>query len=144
MCSTKGAKMNPINSLVIEGNLVRDAIVKETQNGNYVSNFSIAVNRSVKTHNGEVHKEVSFFDVETWGDLAKDMSKKGTRGTRIRMVGRIKQNRWTGSDGKNYSRINIIADHIEFISQKKNETSEDLIPEHIANEVEVKEEVIAF
>lgn len=136
--------MNPINSLVIEGNLVRDAIVKETQNGNYVSNFSIAVNRSVKTHNGEVHKEVSFFDVETWGDLAKDMSKKGTRGTRIRMVGRIKQNRWTGSDGKNYSRINIIADHIEFISQKKNENSEDVIPEHIANEVEVKEEVIAF
>ena len=136
--------MNPINSLVIEGNLVRDAIVKETQNGNYVSNFSIAVNRSVKTHNGEVHKEVSFFDVETWGDLAKDMSKKGTRGTRIRMVGRIKQNRWTGSDGKNYSRINIIADHIEFISQKKNETCEDVIPEHIANEVEVKEEVIAF
>ena len=136
--------MNPINSLVIEGNLVRDAIVKETQNGNYVSNFSIAVNRSVKTHNGEVHKEVSFFDVETWEDLAKDMSKKGTRGTRIRMVGRIKQNRWTGSDGKNYSRINIIADHIEFISQKKNENSEDVIPEHIANEVEVKEEVIAF
>ncbi len=136
--------MNAINSLVIEGNLVRDAIFKETQNGNCVSNFSIAVNRSVKTHNGEVHKEVSFFDVETWGDLAKDMSKKGLRGTRIRMVGRIKQNRWTGSDGKNYSRINIIADHIEFISQKKNEPSENVIPEHLANEVEVKEEIIAF
>lgn len=136
--------MNTINSLVIEGNLVKDAIFKETQNGNYVSNFSIAVNRSVKTHNGETHKEVSFFDVETWGDLAKDMSKKGLRGSRIRMVGRIKQNRWTGSDGKNYSRINIIAEHIEFITQKKNEPSEDVIPEHIANEVEVKEEVIAF
>ena len=63
--------MNGINSLVIEGNLVRDAVIKETSSGNVVSNFSIAVNRSVKTHNGETHKEVSFFDIEAWGDLAK-------------------------------------------------------------------------
>ena len=41
--------MNGINSLVIEGNLVRDAVIKETSSGNVVSNFSIAVNRSVKT-----------------------------------------------------------------------------------------------
>ena len=136
--------MNSINSLVIEGNLVRDAIIKETQNGNCVSNFSIAVNRSIKTHNGEVHKEVSFFDAEAWGELAKIIAKKGLRGTRVRMVGRIKQNRWTGSDGKNYSRINIITDHIEFVKKPKDESDEQVINEHLAKEIEDKEEVIAF
>ena len=138
--------MNSINSLVIEGNLVRDAVIKETANGNCVSNFSIAVNRSVKTHNGEIHKEVSFFDIETWGDLAKIMSQKGQRGARIRTVGIIKQNRWTGSDGKNYSRICIIADHIEFIKKPKEESSIEEIPEHSAlkEEIEAKEELIVF
>lgn len=136
--------MNAINSLVIEGNLVKDAVIKETQNGNCVSNFSIAVNRSVKTHNGEIHKEVSFFDVETWGELAKIMVKKGHKGTRIRMVGRIKQNRWTGTDGKNYSRINIIADHVEFVKQSKEENNEQTNHEQLVNSIDVKEEVIAF
>ncbi len=138
--------MNGINSLVIEGNLVRDAVIKETANGNCVSNFSIAVNRSVKTHNGETHKEVSFFDIETWGDLAKITAKKGQRGARIRAVGRIKQNRWTGSDGKNYSRISIIADHIEFIKKPKEESAIEEIPEHssLKEEVAEKEEVIVF
>ena len=138
--------MNGINSLVIEGNLVRDAVIKETSSGNVVSNFSIAVNRSVKTHNGETHREVSFFDIEAWGDLAKISAKKGQRGVRIRAVGRIKQNRWTGSDGKNYSRICIIADHIEYIKKPKEESSIEEIPEHSAlkEEVESKEELIVF
>jgi single-strand DNA-binding protein len=89
---------------------------------------------------------VSFFDIEVWGDLAKISAKKGQRGVRIRAVGRIKQNRWTGSDGKNYSRICIIADHIEFIKKPKEESSIEEIPEHssLIEEVETKEELIVF
>lgn len=32
----------------------------------------------------------------------------------VRVVGRLKQNRWTDKDGKRTSRINVVADHVEF------------------------------
>jgi single-strand DNA-binding protein len=35
----------------------------------------------------------------------------------LRVVGRIKQNRWVGSDGKNTSKVTIIAEHIELKPQ---------------------------
>ena len=63
--------MNLINSLVIEGNIVRDPLYKETAKGNSLCTFSIASNRAYKSSEGSLEKEVSYFDVETWGNLAK-------------------------------------------------------------------------
>ena len=31
-------------------------------------------------------------------------------------MGRLKQDRWTGSDGKNHSRVAIVAEHVEYRS----------------------------
>ena len=138
--------MNQLNSIIIEGNLAQEPELTKTPSGMEVCNLPIAVNRFHKNSNGEEINEVSFFDIEAWGDLAKISAKKGQRGVRIRAVGRIKQNRWTGSDGKNYSRICIIADHIEYIKKPKEEASIEEIPEHSAlkEEVESKEELIVF
>lgn len=106
--------MDSINSVVIEGNLVRDVTFKETTKGTHLCTFSIAANRNFTSSNGDISKEVSYFDVETWGAVADECVKKGEKGRGIRLVGRLKQNRWTGTDGKNYSRITIIAEHAEF------------------------------
>ena len=35
------------------------------------------------------------------------------------MVGRLKQDRWTDPDGKPHSRVEIVAEHVEFKPQKK-------------------------
>jgi len=32
----------------------------------------------------------------------------------VRVVGRLKQDRWNGADGKSHSRITIVAEHVEF------------------------------
>lgn len=120
--------MDSINSVVIEGNLVRDVTFKETSKGTHLCTFSIAANRNFTSANGDISKEVSYFDVETWGAVADECIKKGEKGRGIRLVGRLKQNRWTGSDGKNYSRITIIAEHAEFraaFKKKEQDSSSD-------------------
>lgn len=133
--------MNTINSLVIEGNIVRDSEQKETNTGKQLCTFSIAANRSLKTANGEETKEVSYFDVETWGKVAEACGKQGTKGRGVRVIGRLKQNRWAGSDGKNYSRVTIIAEHVEFKpvfnNEKKTESVEVPTSEAVLNEVPV-------
>jgi len=110
--------MNNLNSILIEGNLVRDPETRETPKGTPVCQFSVASNRFFK-QNDDYEKEVSFFDVETWSMLAKNCSQSLHKGRGVRVVGRLKQDRWTGTDGKQYSKIKIIAEHVEFKPELK-------------------------
>lgn len=109
----KETEMKDLNSLLLEGNVVRDPVMKDTPSGKHVCTFTIGANRFYKLSDG-YGEEVSYFDIETWGKLADLCGENCTTGRGVRVVGRLKQNRWTGSDGKQYSRINIVAEHVEF------------------------------
>jgi single-strand DNA-binding protein len=112
--------MNNLNSILIEGNLVKDPILTKTESGSNVCNFPIASNRYYK--NGtDMEKEVSFFDIECWAKLAEASHAKGRKGRGVRIVGRLKQSRWTSTDGKPCSRVTIVAEHIEFRPDFKKE-----------------------
>ncbi|MDR1565944.1 MAG: single-stranded DNA-binding protein [Treponema sp.] len=104
---------NNINSILIEGNLVRDPLYRATAKGTPICTFSLASNRFYK-HDSQMEQEVSFFDVEAWSKLAENCYSLGRKGRGVRVVGRLKQDRWTGADGKAHSRISIVAEHVEF------------------------------
>lgn len=106
--------MNQLNSLIIEGNVVRAAELSEPTAGFKVCKFPVAVNRWYKNRNGESVSEVSYFDVETYGRMAEICEKQGAKGRGVRVVGRLKQDRWKDSDGKNISKIYVVAEHIEY------------------------------
>jgi single-strand DNA-binding protein len=40
-------------------------------------------------------------------------------------VGRLKQDRWTDPDGKPHSRVEIVAEHVEFRPQLKKQDGEE-------------------
>jgi len=61
-----------------------------------------------------MEKEVGFFDVEAWGKLAEACSNHGRKGRGVRVVGRLKQDRWVGTDGKNHAKVAIVAEHVEY------------------------------
>ncbi len=106
--------MDDFNSIVLEGHVVRDPDSKTTPKGTNVCSFPIAVNRAYRSSTGERKEEVSFFDVETWGNLAEQCATGCNKGRGIRVAGRLKQNRWQDSEGKTQSRIKIIAEHVDF------------------------------
>jgi single-strand DNA-binding protein len=116
----KEAFMNNLNSVLIEGNLVRDPLLRSTPKGTPLCTFSLASNRFFKQDSG-MEKEVSFLDVEAWGKLADHCYNLGHKGRGVRVVGRLKQDRWIGSDGKNHSRVTIVAEHVEFRPDFKKE-----------------------
>ncbi|MCL1815932.1 MAG: single-stranded DNA-binding protein [Treponema sp.] len=105
--------MNNLNSILIEGNLVREPLFRTTPKGTPLCTFTLASNRFFKQDSG-LEKEVSFFDVETWAKLAECCNNLGRKGRGARVVGRLKQERWSGSDGKSHSKVTIVAEHVEF------------------------------
>jgi len=114
--------MNNLNSILVEGNMVREPVYRTTPKGTPVCNFRLASNRFYIQDSG-VEKEVSFFDIETWTKLAEACNSLGRKGRGVRVVGRLKEDRWTDNEGKHHSRIKIIADHVEFRPEFKKDTA---------------------
>ena len=105
--------MNGLNSLIIEGNMVKDPVLGETNKGTSFCTFTIASNRSYVLNNESV-QEVSYFDIEAWTQMAQMCKEYGARGRGVRVVGRLKQDRWIGKDGKSCSKVKVVAEHVEF------------------------------
>ncbi len=105
--------MNGINQIIIEGNVVRQPEKRQGLSFS-VCSFPIAVNRAVRTADGKTSDEVSFFDVDAFGNIAESTCKYATKGRGIRIVGHLKQNRWKDESGKSHSKTKIIAEHIDY------------------------------
>ena len=118
--------MNSLNSILIEGNLTKEPVVSETPRGTNVCNFRVATNRFYK-RDEEMQKEVSYFDVEAWSRLAERCGEYLEKGRGVRVVGRLREDRWTTSDGQPRSRVKIVAEHVEFKPRfKKSEEQGEL------------------
>jgi len=105
--------------------MVRDPLIRSTPNGTSVCNFTIACNRFFRQEAG-FEKETSFVDIEAWGKLAELCGAKGHKGRSVRVVGRLRQDRWVNSGGENRSRVVIVAEHIEYRFQINTEDSPEM------------------
>ena len=97
---------------------MQDTELKYTPKGSAVCSFSLASNRYFK-QDEETQKEVSFFEVTTWARLAEVCGEYLKKGRGVRVVGRLKQDRWTSPEGQGRSKVSIVAEHVEFKPQLK-------------------------
>ena len=95
--------MNALNSLIIEGHIV-DVDVNEK---NII--FTIDTSRTYKDSKGQEITDHYEFKVLCFMVEHKQWF---TRGRGVRIVGRLKQNKWF--DEKWHSEVIIVAEHIEF------------------------------
>jgi single-strand DNA-binding protein len=112
--------MNSLNSVLLEGNLTRDPELRYTPKGTAVCSFSIASNRHFKQEE-EYQEEVSYFDVTTWSHLAEVCGEYLRKGRGVRVVGRLKQDRWNDAEGNGRSKVLVVAEHVEFRPERKKE-----------------------
>ena len=116
--------MNQTNSIVIDGNLVKDGTFSEPKTGFKVYRMSVAVNRWYKNENGESVDKVSYFEAEAYGNAAEFCNKYCKKGSPVRIVGRLQQDRWTTKEGKSDSKVYVVAEHIELLKRPGMEAAE--------------------
>ena len=120
--------MNSLNSVLIEGNLVRDPEKKELESGSKLCLFSVATNRYFNQDN-EKKSEVSFFDIEVWNKTAEICMKTLSKGRGVRVVGRLKQDRWADKEGRSHSKIKVVGESVEFKTKFDKKPSEVAVEE---------------
>ncbi|HIC97369.1 MAG TPA: single-stranded DNA-binding protein [Aquificaceae bacterium] len=113
-----------LNKVLIIGWLTSDPVVKYLPSGTAVAEFGVAWNRRYRIDE-EWKEESHFFDVKAYGRLAEDLSSRLSKGYQVIVEGRLSQDRWTGQDGKNYSRVRIVAESVRIIRKPKLEEVEE-------------------
>ena len=103
---------NDLNSLILEGVVSGEPLLVKTSD---VLNFTVETTRYYKNRAGEDVEEKSQFKVVVYGRMCKLSLKDGSG---VRVVGRLKQNKWTDSEGASHSEVQIVAEHIEIKKTK--------------------------
>ena len=64
-------------------------------------------------------EEVSFIEAVTAGKLATVCAEHLSKGRGVRLVGRIKQERWEDVEDESRSKVVIVAEHVEFQPRRR-------------------------
>jgi single-strand DNA-binding protein len=114
--------MADFNRVYVIGNLVKDPEMKDISSTRKVTNFTVAVNRKWKGSEGEEGSEVSYLDCAAYGKKAEIIDQYFSKGRRIFVEGRLKQDKWEDKETKKtHSKIRIVVENFHFMDSKKQE-----------------------
>jgi single-strand DNA-binding protein len=119
-----------INKVIIKGNISNEVELKQTQGGNSVCSFNVAVNRYSKDPTET--KKVDFFTVVAWQAKAEFVSRYFKKGSGIVIVGRLENREWMDKQGNKRISTEIIAEEIDFAGgeakAEKKEAAKPYVP----------------
>lgn len=111
-----------LNKVFISGNLTRSPELRQTQGGTSVLTLGVAVNERRKNpKTGEWEDHPNFVDCTMFGDRAKAVSRYLSKGSKVAIEGRLRYRSWE-KDGQKRSKLEVVVDEIEFMSQRKAES----------------------
>lgn len=109
-----------MNSVQVLGNLTRNPQIRVTKTGRTVASFSVAVNRSYTTPQGETRELTDFINVVAWGGLAEAVGNQLKKGTRVFVEGRYSTRNYEAQDGSRRYATEVAANLIAIPLQTKN------------------------
>ena len=71
------------NKVILMGNLTADPETRTTPNGQNVTSFSLAINRTWNNANGERQEETSFINCTAWGKTGETIAKYVSKGRQV-------------------------------------------------------------
>ena len=98
-----------MNRVTLIGRLTRDVELRYTSSGVPIAKFGLAVG-------GRKDDEVSFFNIVAFNKSAENCDKYIGKGKMVAIDGRLQQSRWDAQDGSKQSRIEIVAERVQFLS----------------------------
>lgn len=102
-------KQKIMNTIV--GRITKNAEINRLKNDKKVVNFSIVINDSYKTNQGERKEQTTYYNCSYW--ISTKIAEFLTKGTLVELSGRISSNAWIGKDGEIKSGLNFHTSNIK-------------------------------
>ena len=106
-----------MNKVMLSGNLVKECVLRYTNNNKAVLQNTIAVRNDFKNANGEY--ESQFINIEVWEKTAEFLNKYAGKGSRVLVEGKIVNRNYTTQDGTKKYITNVAVEKVELLDTKK-------------------------
>ena len=101
----------------IVGRITQNAKINTLKNDKKVVNFSIAINDSYKTKQGERKEQTTYYNCSYW--INAKIAEYLIKGTLVELSGRISSSAWIGKDGEIKSGLNFHTSNIKLHGGKQ-------------------------
>lgn len=102
-----------MNKVILIGRLTADPEVRQTQSGENVSSFSIAVDRRFSKE-----RKADFINCVAWGNTCNFLNKFFRKGNRLAVIGRLETRSWEDKQGNKRYSTEVTVEEIEFVESK--------------------------
>ena len=110
-----------MNTIILTGNITKDAELRYTANDKAYSKFSIANNEGYGDN-----KKTNFFNCTLWGKSAENLNRFLTKGQKVLITGRVELGKYTDKEGVERLTTDIIVDSfggVELLGNKAQQES---------------------
>ena len=111
-----------INNVVLVGRMTRDAELRCTPSNVAVATFTLAVNRTFKSQNGE--READFINCVMWRQQAENLANWAKKGSLIGVTGRIQTRNYENNDGQRVYVTEVVADSFQMLESRNQQSSD--------------------
>ena len=105
-----------VNKVVLVGRAGGNAELKFTAGGKPVASFSLAVNESLKTRDGEKNDHVEWFRCVCWNKLAEIVRQYVTTGKLLFIEGRLQTRKYDDREGNARKVIEVVVSQLRLLA----------------------------
>ena len=98
-----------MNKVMIIGFVERKPEIRHTANGQPVASFSVSTSRHWTTNAGKDRSATEWFNIVTWGDLAKAAETHLQKEQRLYVEGHLQTRSWDDAQGQRHVRTEVVA-----------------------------------
>ncbi len=105
-----------INNVVLVGRMTKDAELRYTPSQVAVATFTLAVNRTFKSQNGE--READFINCVIWRQPAENLANWAKKGALVGITGRIQTRNYENQQGQRVYVTEVVADNFQMLESR--------------------------
>jgi single-strand DNA-binding protein len=117
--------MASVNKVILIGNLGKDPETRYMQNGDAVTNITLATTETWKDKNGEKQEKTEWHRVTFYRKLAEIAGEYLKKGRPVYVEGRLETRKWTDKSGAERYTTEIIASDMKMLGSKPGSASFD-------------------
>ena len=115
-----------INRVVLVGRMTKDPELRRTPSGAAVTSFTLAMNRTFSSNNGE--RQSDFINCVVWNKAAENVERYCSKGSLVGVEGRLQSRSYDGQDGRRVYVVEVVCDSVQFLetrAMRDNRASQD-------------------
>lgn len=111
--------MRSVNKVILIGHVGKTPVIRRTQDGRAVANFSLATSESFADRQQQQQERTEWHSIVAFGKLGEICERFVTKGKQIYVEGRLQTRKWTDREGKDRYSTEIVANSMMLLGRRE-------------------------